>query len=559
MTSAALNLVEPNDNCPCGKLVDIALSLDRSGSISEAQWQLEHDFVQAVASSFQYGPLGANLGIGNWNAQHWTNLALPSGNTLPNVNQAVSAMSCCSGTNQGDCCCCGTPIGGGIYLGYNMLMQGRPKATKVLILLTDGCQNHLWTGTSAVKCACSDEKACALNTTCTGDITKWYNAAKQAVPGTTIIVVGVGSADTICPEQLLLAAGGDSNNVYQTQSWTELQTIVKTISSTACSQTAVTCTGCCGLCACGKCYPVPKCRDTDKCNKGVFDTTTQCCRTDPVECIPPPCFTASCDKTIGCVNKNITCKNSTNPCTIWACNATTINCLQKPNPNAPGSCTGIKVDECVNHTDCIKGDTNCTIYNCTLGKCVSVPRDCGKSDNCTTRFCKALVGCTSVTRPCNDRNACTTDQCVPSTGCVYTPRAPCTQPKEQCLKAICDPILDCINVPVNCSEYGYFASAKNCTVPACNTTCYNQFICIAPAPISSETNPQTVILASALGTAAVVGIVVGAAILLAGLGTAAGVAIVGAAGAGGVALVAHNPTYVPSGAAGNNVLYKTDQ
>jgi hypothetical protein len=499
------------------------------------------------------------MGIGNWNAQHWITLDLNSGTSKTVVDNAIASMTCCPNTNPPSCCCCGTPIGGGIFLGDQMLASGRPQATKILIVLTDGCQNHLWNENlnKAVSCGCSSELACAANTTCTADITKYYNVLKQDYPGTTIIAVGVGAADAICPDQLLLAAGGDPSNVYNPQDWNQLQTIVKTIASTACSQTAVPCTSCCGLCTCGKCIPAPNCRNQDACNLGVYDKTQACCRTDPRQCTPPPCNTAVCDPVKGCVNTTITCKTSSDPCYEYACNATTVICLRRPATNAPPSCSGTIITECVNNSDCDRGDP-CTVYNCTsAGKCTSSLLDCGQSDNCTTRYCKPTVGCYSVTKNnCDDRNVCTKDTCVASIGCVFTPNTPCTQPNSQCERAICDPIQGCINIPVNCSEKGFFASKLNCTVPACNTTCYNKYICIAPTPFSAETFPQTVILASALGTAAIVGIIIAAAVLLAGLGTAAGVAIVGAAGAGGVALVASNPTYVASGAAGNNVLYK---
>jgi len=467
-------------------------------------------------------------------------------------------MACCQGGAYSSCCC-GTPIGGGLRLGGLMLSEGRPKATKVLIVLTDGCQNHLWDGATnkAVKCACSTEKICAQNATCTGDITKWYDWVKKSVPGTTILAVGVGDADAICPEQLLLAAGGDTTNVYNPTSWAELNNIVKTISATACSANAVTCTGCCGLCNCGKCIPAPRCKDDNMCLKGQFDNSTQCCRTIPVVCPIPPCMTASCDVLKGCQNKTLPCKNSTNPCIEWACNATTVVCLQRPAVNAPLACTG-PVPECVNNSDCVRGSDPCTIYSCAAGKCTTSSLDCGKSDNCTTRYCLPGKGCDSSTKKCDDKSNCTVDSCDPVVlgGCVFKNTPPCPTPKSQCFEAICDRVSGCIDIPVNCTKLGYVPSAVNCTIPACNQTCYNKYICVAPTPISEETFPQTVIIASALGTAAIAGIVIGAAVLLAGLGTAAGVAIVGAAGAGGVALVAHNPTYVPSGAAGNNVLYK---
>jgi outer membrane lipoprotein-sorting protein len=559
MTSTALGLVEPTGSCPCDKLVDIALSLDRSGSISVDQWTLEYDFVKQIAASFTYGPLGAQLGIGNWNAQQWVNLPLSAGTSKTAVDTAVNAMTCCPGTSGTSCCCCNTPIGGGLYLGGTMLADGRAQATKVLIILTDGCQNHIWNGTKAISCGCTSELACSQNKNCTSDITKWYDWVKRQFPGTTIIAVGVGDSTSICPEQLNLAAGGDPNNVYNPTSWDQLASIVKTISSTACSLNNIPCTSCCGLCTCGKCIPAPNCKDQDKCNIGKYDSTLQCCRTDPVTCIPPPCYTATCDKLKGCVNTSVTCKNSTDPCTEWACNSTTIVCLRRPATNAPASCGGVIVNECVNNSDCNRGDS-CTVYNCTTaGKCINNPLVCPKSDNCTTWYCKPGVGCVNSTKKCDDGNLCTDDSCNPAIGCVFAKKPLCPQPSNQCLQAVCDPIKGCINVPVNCTEkFGIVPSKINCTVPACNTTCYNKYICIAPTPIGSEPLPQTVILASALGTAAIVGIVIAAAVLLAGLGTAAGVAIVGAAGAGGVALVAQNPVYVPSGAAGNNVLYKNE-
>jgi hypothetical protein len=442
-----------------------------------------------------------------------------------------------------------------------MFDSGRPQASRVLIVLTDGCQNHIWDAKNnkAISCGCSTEKICAQNTTCTGDITKYFDIVKKNYPGTTIIAVGVGTSDQICPEQLLLAAGGDTSNVYQVDSWDKLQSIVKTIASTACSQTAVPCSGCCGLCTCGKCIPAPKCKDQDMCNVGKFDTTLSCCRTDPILCPPIACKTVSCNPLKGCEYTNITCKTSTDPCFEWICDAVSFVCLRKPAKNAPASCNGTIISECITAAECDRNDT-CTTYNCTLGKCVSGVKSCGTSDNCTTRYCKPTVGCVSITKTCNDNNNCTDDTCVPTVaaGCVFTKRPACKQPNTQCEEAVCDPIKGCINVPRNCSALGFSPSQKNCTIPACNVTCYNKFICVAPAPTSAETFPQTVILASALGTAAIVGIIIAAAVLLAGLGTAAGVAIVGAAGAGGVALVAHNPTYVPSGAAGNNLLYKGD-
>jgi len=138
----------------------------------------------------------------------------------------------------------------------------------------------------------------------------------------------------------------------------------------------------------------------------------------------------------------------------------------------------------------------------------------------------------------------------------FTPTPECPAPTDTCKRSLCHKDKGCIEVPINCTERGYVISVENCTVPACNKTCYNLYVCFVPPPTGIEEFPTTVVLISALSTAAVVGIVVAAAVLVVGLGGAAGVAIAGAAGAGGVALVAQNPIYAPSGASGTNALFK---
>jgi hypothetical protein len=61
-------------------------------------------------------------------------------------------------------------------------------------------------------------------------------------------------------------------------------------------------------------------------------------------------------------------------------------------------------------------------------------------------------------------------------------------------------------------------------------------------------------LASGLAGATVAGIVIGAVVLLVGLGSGAAVAITGAAGAGGVVAIQSNPLYTAAGTSGTNPL-----
>jgi len=258
------------------------------------------------------------------------------------------------------------------------------------------------------------------------------------------------------------------------------------------------------------------------CLKGKFDNATQCCGTVPEVCPISACNTTSCDPLKGCQNQPIVCENSTNPCIEWACNSTTVVCLQRKAINAPPNCTE-PVPECTNSSNCFRGTDPCTVYTCALGKCVNSSLYCGKSDNCTTRYCQPGLGCSNATKTCNDQNNCNLDSCDPNVqnGCVFKAKPPCPAPKSRCFESVCDPRTGCIEIPLNCTKYGYVPSEVNCTIPACNMTCYNKYNCIAPK--SEEIFPP-IILASALGTADIAGIVIGTLVLV-GVGAAAGVSI----------------------------------
>jgi len=565
-----LGLTPPASSaCKCGKLLDLVISLDRSGSIPVKSWNLEYAFVKNLTGAFDYGDNKANVGIVNWNAAQWTSLDLTVGTSTPVVNNAVNNMVCCGTpptTNLGSsCCCCGTPIGGGVWAAGNMLLSSnRPKATKVAVVLTDGCQNHLWVPTQgsagvATPCSCGSESACANDTTCVGDIDKWYQWTSKNVQGVKIIAVGVGDSSTICINQLNRLAGGDPTNVYNPQSWDDLLTIVQTISATACTTNNTLCPSCCGICTCGVCYPAVKCFDQDKCNLGVLDTSSQCCRTEPVVCTPGPCQTATCLPASGCQVNAVTCKPPPQgACYEWYCNSTSINCATRPLSPLPISCQNIVIPECVTDGDC-GGKSKCQNDICVNGTCKHTTVVCPASDQCQTTVCKPTAGCVTTTKPCNDNNLCTTDTCDGKVkgGCVYT-NITCPNYKDPCLVTYCDPAFGCLNktstseLPV-CSNI----TASNCSQVKCsNKTCFLQYYCLTPPPTSSENPPavSTVVLASSITGAAIAGIVIAGVVLVVGLGGGAAVAIAGAAGAGGVVAVSSNPLYQGSGTSGTNPL-----
>jgi len=557
----------PSAACKCGKLLDLVISLDRSGSIPVSSWLLEYAFVQNLTGAFNYGPNMANVGIVNWNSAQWTSLDITVGTTAPVVQSAVNNMVCCGNppttTLTSSCCCCGTPIGGGIWAGGNMLLSSnRPKATKVIIVLTDGCQNHIWDAVNqvAIDCGCVSEKACATNTNCTSDITKWYQWTTQQIQGVKVIAVGVGTSATICTDQLNLLAGGDPTNVYNPQSWQDLQNLVQTISATACTTNNTLCPSCCGICTCGVCYPAVKCFDQDQCNLGAVDTNSQCCTVTPVVCTPGPCQSATCLPASGCSISNITCKPP-GDCYEWYCNATSVNCATRPLSPLPTSCQNIIIPQCVTDGDC-GGRSKCQNDTCVNGTCFHTPVVCPPSDQCNTIVCKPASGCVTTTQICNDNNACTSDKCDPvvTGGCVYT-NITCPDYQDPCLVTYCDTTYGCLNqtsidiLPI-CSNL----TAGNCSQIKCaNKTCFLQYYCATPGPTGTESNPaNTIILASSITGAAIAGIVIAGAVLVIGLGGGAAVAIAGAGGAGGVVSVQSNPLYSGAGTSGTNPLAQGD-
>jgi hypothetical protein len=438
----------------------------------------------------------------------------------------------------------------------------RTLAFKVLILLTDGCQNHLFNPDAtpmATNCPCGGEAACATDPVCLGDLTTWHDWVVAAVPGVKIIVVGVGTSDTICYNQLVLAAGGDSTNVYNPQSWTELADVVDTITATACSVDVAPCVGCCGICTCGTCIPATECADASLCSLGVKDSTS-CCTYQDVVCDPQPCFVQSCDPAIGCVYDPIICPANPDICNEYYCNDTTVTCAVRNIDPPPGSCTPSPPPPQCDQTNV---NVNCDDNNlCTEDLCkpdgscdwTDISSNCEINNNrCSFSICTPDKGCVTTLLVCDDKNNCTIDSCNPSTGCVFTPRT-CTPSPNYCVFVDCDPQQGCFEYPNPCSNL----TAANCTVPDCNGTCYDKFICVVPVIDTSTEGPPptTIIVAATLGTAAVAGIIVAGVIAAVALGGGAAFAIAQAGAAGTVAMTASNPIFKPPGTDGDNPLHK---
>eukprot|EP01123_Difflugia_compressa_P007311 TRINITY_DN1_c0_g1_i1.p1 TRINITY_DN1_c0_g1~~TRINITY_DN1_c0_g1_i1.p1 ORF type:complete len:750 (-),score=199.29 TRINITY_DN1_c0_g1_i1:262-2511(-) len=555
--------------CKCGKPMDVVLSLDRTGSINYEEWLMEKSFTKNISGSFDYGDLKTNLGIINWNKKHWVTLQLTAGTSSTAVATSVEAMGCCAASG---CCCCGTDIGGGLFSAGEMLLTSRrPTATKAVILLTDGCQNHRYEETQdppVIPCSCGTEDACATNAECIDDITRHYRLLKKKVPSAKVIIVGVG--DQLCTSQLLLAAGGIQDNVYSTNSWSLLNGLVTSLAATACTVDDDLCTGCCGFCSCGVCITPKQCAAPDKCSEAKPDPAAGgCCTVVPKTCTPKDlCHTTVCDPNQGCVDTPKACRPS-QTCTTYECDVADGICKAKPinspicnppptpvtqNNTAPPPPPAVN---CRTDGDCDYGD-KCIVARCRANECYyNESTKCPTDTQCVSYKCiPPKTGCVvvkNITGTCNDNNLCTIDYCDPQKGCIHDPIT-CSSPADKCLYTVCLPHLGCVNRTNTCANF-----TGNCTVGNCyNQSCHADNVCVLPPPPTgtSDDVPPSVVLGSSLGAAALVAIIVCVIIALCGVGGGAAFAISQAGAGGGAASTQVNPLYKASGHSGQNPLYR---
>jgi len=439
-----------------------------------------------------------------------------------------------------------------------MLTSTRPTATKVIILVTDGCQDRTFDPSTnpptITDCVCSGttEQSCETNLACVADIATYFTYVTNTIPGVKIIVVGVGGSTTICTQQLLQAAGGIQSNVYNPTSWGQLSGIVQSLSATACSDNVTGCVDCCGICSCGNCITPTNCSNPNPCTDGVINPASGCCATVPVVCNPQDaCHTASCNILTGCVQTPIPCPTGNN-CTTITCEPKTglCNSVHSPSPLC-------NVPFCTPANDAVCNDNNlCTVDSCVgtglNASCAYTTKQCAPSNKCFTTSCTPSTGCTTTPLPsCNDNNPCTTDSCNNNTGCVYTPVV-CPATGNPCLNATCNKNLGgCITVRETCSNL----TARNCSIATCNNTCQYVSVCVPPPPFTGSEATLEVVLAGALSGAAVIAIVVVAVVVAVGVGAGGAIAVASGGGLGGAAVTASNPLYKPSGNSGMNPLF----
>jgi hypothetical protein len=438
--------------------------------------------------------------------------------------------------------------------GTEQLALGRNFAFKLMIVVTDGYGNTLKNGG---RC---DNDAQACNQALSAEITNLYN--KLGGPSkVATYAVGVAADRDVFKDQLRIVAGGRDDRVLHRKDFAELASNNVELIARACDENPSPCGGCCGFCSCGKCQAVDTCVPVSPCTPSAVPAGGLCCADVPTDCSNPPnanpCNQYTCDNnpnspTAGkcIVNSTVNCGQPFDQtCFNRSCDSTTGLCKTVPL----GSCGPVK--ECTSDAGCAIDD-KCAVGKCLPdGACNWTRVDCvaqlGPGDKCNILSCSPSQGCLLTPIPpgtCNDNNNCTIDSCDPIQGCVYVNRTDCNDGKA-CTVDTCDPINGCQFVPVVCPSNG----SNPCAVTYCET---DNGTCAVRAVPCTYAFPTEAIIAGGIGAAAIVGIVVAAVLLAAGVAGGGAYAYANANAAGAASGVSNNPLYVGVGTQGSNPLYK---
>jgi len=365
------------------------------------------------------------------------------------------------------------------------------------------------------------------------------------VPGVKIYAVGVGADRDVSMDELLIVADQKTERVIRYTDFTSLAAGSLDLVARACQENLNPCGGCCGFCVCGQCTAPDQCDSSDFCNPNALNGV--CCKKEPKDCVDPKnlCNTYKCNSaTAQCDITPNSCKANT-ACYTYACVPATGVCATSVTP----TCTN-PPPECTSNAGCDDGN-RCTNDLCdtATGLCrwENTAAACDDNNLCTIDTCDPVGGCKNDPVPldyCDDQSNCTVDRCDPTLGCVNT-NVSCVD-DNACTNDYCDPFKGCLNTPKVCPNTG---KAK-CKLDFClNGTCVSRKADGCAVPV--------VAVAAALSTAAIIGIIIGVVLCVAGVGAGGAYAYSQAAGSGSVAPVANNPIYVGSGAQGTNPLYKS--
>lgn len=425
-----------------------------------------------------------------------------------------------------------------------------------MMVITDGYHNTMW----------PNQGQCTNNRpACTKDLLEAREHALSRFPNLPIYAVGVGD-DRDMSQDLVLIASNRTERVIYRANFTDLARRSLELIARACDENQVPCgSGCCGLCVCGTCQPSAPCLQPNPCTNVTSMAPLHCCVETPRTCTAEqkagPCFSYKCDanpesQTAGqcIIDKPKVCPKPVDPCVDSKC----VNGDCVPSRNLTRCPEKIRVCTDIDLTACNDNDL-CTTELCTPdGDCQWTKLDCASkgfvADNCSEVGCNPTTGCFKNNlleknpMMCDDGNNCTIDKCDPANGCVHE-NVTCPMDDNLCTLESCDPVYGCTVVPVVCP-----VSRVPCVINTCNVT---DGVCVpVPIPMCGASSTTPAIVAGAIGTAALVGIIIAAVVFFGGLAGGGIYAAASGSGAGPGAGLSNNPLYKPQGLQGMNPLYK---
>jgi hypothetical protein len=114
-------------------------------------------------------------------------------------------------------------------------------------------------------------------------------------------------------------------------------------------------------------------------------------------------------------------------------------------------------------------DPNCSegVCNPATHRCEYTVQDCDDGDPCTDDACDASGGCVHTLvpefTPCDDGNICNGNEfCHADGGCYADYPGPCYDDNNPCTDDRCDPVIGCVNTPIDCDDH------NPCTDDSCD-------------------------------------------------------------------------------------------
>jgi hypothetical protein len=284
-----------------------------------------------------------------------------------------------------------------------------------------------------------------------------------------------------------------------------------------------------------------------------------------------------------------------NPSCTLDCGAQDTACVTNYCIGAPGSysCSGVATN-CTNPGPCYTttcdptlgcqtvamdcDDNNaCTVDSCVNGACVHTPVTCASNNLCIPSTCNNQTGaCETAEKICSDGVGCTDDTCDPSTGdCIYTPNHVTCNIQDRCHNYFCTPN-GCVAEDLPCPDDGLFCTVAVCVAfqgcnnqsLSCNNTVVDKEDCSTVACAEEEGQcvkqdrecalPPSIIVVTGLAAGVIAGIVVGIIAFIACAGGASYAAFQ-QMGTGGTSAVVNNPLYKGDKKDGLNPLYQAGQ